>query len=207
MLFPNVCLHKKLKDVHRLQMCVCACMCLCVRLYVWVFATYRGGAMHVLSCQWLPLTYTQEDKHTPDCLHLCARGRWDSCVCVYTHFRLDVCVRAYIRARLCLCFLRINNAIRTDYESAEQTDTDCAQRTCSQTKTHTELRLWINVRMQDDNSASDFLGQDGYAWPQSIHMENAVGEWAGHYRTDSTWAVTRSNSKQNEQLAGVAWLK
>ena len=170
--FANVCLSART--------CVCLCVCVCV------FSTYRGGAMHVLSCQWLPLTHTQEDKHTPDGLHLCARGRWDSCVCVYTHFRLDVCVHAYIWARPCLCFLRINNAIQTYYESAEQTDTDCAQRTCSQTKTHTELHLWINVRMQDDTSASDFLGQDGYAWPQSIHMENAVGKWAGHYRADST---------------------
>lgn len=99
------CLEKH-KDVCGLHICVCVC----------IFCMHRGGVMHVLLCQWLPLTYTQENKHTPDCLHLCVS------VCVW------VCVH------LCSCFLRINNAIQPYYESAEQTDTDCTVRTHSQTK-------------------------------------------------------------------------
>lgn len=41
-------------------------------------------------------------------------------------------------------------------------------------KTHVKLSLWFNVQMQDDPGMSKFWGQDGYAWPQSVHRECSV---------------------------------
>lgn len=105
-----------------------------------------------------------------------------ACICAY---RVDVyvCVHAYVCVHLCSCFLRINNAIQPYYESTEQTDTDWMQRTRSQTKHAQKLCLWINVHTQDNMSESEFLGQDGYAWPQSLHVECAVGRRGGRTPT------------------------
>lgn len=158
-------------------------------VYVCIFPTYRWRAMCVLSCQWLPLTYTQEDKHTPDCLHLCVQGR-----CVCTCIRLRAFVLMFPQDKQCHPILLWIYWANWHWLNAAHTFTD---------KTYTKVCLWINLHMQDNMSESEFLGQDGYTWPQSLHVECSVGRRGADTNcTVNTWAV-----KQVEQFAGVTQMQ
>lgn len=156
--------------------------------------------MHVLSCQWLPLT--QEDKHTPDCLHLCAKQM--RFVFVWTCTSECVCAYAYIWVGLCLCFLRINNAIQPYYESAEQTDTHCTQHTRSQTKHPGISESTYTCRMTR-------VRQSFWAKMATLDLNRSIRRalWDGGGRSLTMQPAPEQlpQQQQVEQLAGVAWLQ
>lgn len=113
---------------------VCVCLSVC-----FIYIARRGHACSFLLVIALDM-HTRGWAHTwpPAFVCVCSAHEIHDCVSACTPESASV--HAYIWVSLCSCFLRINNAIQPDYESAEQTDTDCAHGTRSQIK-----HMWNSV--------------------------------------------------------------
>lgn len=130
-------------------------------------------------CPWH--TRKRISTHLTACICVCAVDEICICVCVCVY----VCV-AFPQDKQCHPTLLWMQWVNWHWLHSVHTFTNKADQ---------KLHLWINIHVQDDAGASEFLGQDGYVWPESLHTESTVGkEGAETHGTANTWAVTAATA-------------
>lgn len=172
-------------------------MCVC---------TEEGPCMFLPAsdCPWH--THKRISTHLTACICACVQCRRDSDLCECAHvgecacacIHLSASVRMFPQDKQCHPTLLWIHWANWHWLCTGHAFTN---------KTHAKRCLWFDLHMQDDTSVSKFLGQDGYAWPQSIHMGSAVGRRGGGAFAAQPAPEQLPQQQQLEQLADIARLK
>lgn len=174
---------------------ICVWLCVC-----FLYVQRRGHACSLLLVIALDIHTRGVQVHTWLPAFVCV------CVCVVQTRFMFVWAHALQTVRLCSCFLRINNAIQPYYQSAEQTDTDCAQGTRSQTK-----HIWNSISESSYTCRMTRVFQSFWAKMAMLDLNQSIWRalWEGghlsSYRSNCNWNSWQASPGWSNESHGKAY--